>query len=338
MYDAGILQSTEFHQVKTIGVGNIAVGGTGKTPHIEYLIRLLKNDFKISTLSRGYKRKTKGFILSNEFSSCEDIGDEPLQFKSKFSDVQVAVDGNRVRGVQQLIMACSPDVILLDDAFQHRAIKPGLNILLTDFNRLYPFDFFLPSGRLRDAKREVLRADIIIVTKTPFSLTNIELKMIKKDLFLIPSQKLFFSYIKYGKLCYFKDLNKAEKDQNLITIENDLFKFSVLLFSGIANDRNMYIYLKEFANEIQVMRFSDHHFYTAEDLKKIKLNFDSIKSEHKLMVTTEKDMMRLRNSLFSETIDHWPLYILPIEIDFKDKNVEFNQTILNYVRANNANK
>ena len=306
----------------------MTAGGTGKSPHIEYLIRLLQDSFSVSTLSRGYKRKTSGFHLANEFSTCEEIGDEPLQFKGKFSQVQVAVDENRVRGIQQLIMHCSPDIILLDDAFQHRAIKPGLNILLTDYNRLYPFDFFLPSGRLRESKREVTRADIVVVTKTPERLTSIELKMIGKDLLLLPSQKLFFSYLKYGSLYHFLD-NSVQ-----INTEQELFQFRVLLFTGIAQDKSIANYIKEFASELRIKKFPDHHFFNQKDLDELKKNFDLLPGEKKILITTEKDLMRLKSKDIFELIKSWPIFILPIEIDFKSKTEEFNQLILKYVGTN----
>jgi tetraacyldisaccharide 4'-kinase len=328
LFDSGILKSHSFKE-HIICVGNLSVGGTGKTPHIEYLIKLLKEECSVATLSRGYKRKTSGFMIAFDENTADEVGDEPKQFKMKFPEITVAVDGNRVRGIKELLnQKNKPDLFLLDDAFQHRSVKAGLNILLTDFNHLFVHDHMLPGGNLREYKNGFKRADIIILTKTPERASNLDLKVFSKEINLLPYQKLFFSWLKYGELYYYSDVNFK------FDIPNHLFKFNVVVLTGIANPKHLITYVKEYANHTFHQSFGDHHDFSVEDIEELRKIFNSIAGENKLIITTEKDYMRLLKPELQEALTGLPLFILPIEIDFKNKTEEFNETILRYARTN----
>jgi len=328
-YDWHFLKQTKF-DVHTIGVGNLAVGGAGKTPLVEYLIRLLEAEqIKIATLSRGYKRKTTGFLLSDENSTADDIGDEPLMYKCKYN-VEVAVDSNRVNGVKKLnaLGPNAPKVILLDDVFQHRSIKCGLNIIVSDYNNLFFHDKMLPSGRLREYKSGIIRADIIIITKTPDRTSPVEIRNILKDINPKAHQQVFFSYIKYG------ELYSISNPKDTIDTLNDLFRFRIISFAGIANALPMINYLKEYASEVRHLPFHDHYEYSPKDLEDIERYYNSFEGGNKILVTTEKDLMRLKNVSVRKIAERMNIYVLPIEVTFKDKEEEFNREILKYVRAN----
>jgi len=331
LYDWGVFSSTEF-EVPTISVGNLCIGGTGKTPHIEYLIRLLSPEFYIATLSRGYGRKTKGFVLASIKSTASDIGDEPLQFASKFSNIPVAVDEKRVRGVKQMLsLFPTLQTILLDDAFQHRAIKPGLSIVLTDFGKLYLTDFMVPTGTLREFRSGIKRADIIIITKCPEVLLPIERKRLIKEINPLPHQNIYFSTIKYGEFLPLQSetINPFSKEYYFER------HYSIVLLTGIANTLPLEYYLKDKAKTIIPVGFPDHHSFTKNDLENVKKIFDNIASSNKIIVTTEKDAMRLKDPEFSELLKLLPVFYMPIEIDFYDNNKnEFNEQILHYVRTN----
>lgn len=328
LYDWKLLKSTSF-DIHTICIGNLAVGGTGKTPHVEHLIRLLRNDYSIATLSRGYKRKTSGFKLADDMSTADDIGDEPLQYKSKFSNVIVSVDASRVNGVKKLsALEAPPAVVLLDDAFQHRAIRCGLNIVVSEYNHLYLHDHLMPAGRLRENKKGIERADIIVISKTPERTTAIDMRNILKDIRSLPHQRVFFSWLKYGELYAF------DKPSEIMDTLNDLYRFRVVAFTGIGNPGPMLTYLKEYSADVLHIPFADHHNYTEADLRMIADKFQAIEGGNKILATTEKDAMRLMKPDLVNLANKLPLYILPIEVDFKDKTQEFNETILNYVRTN----
>jgi tetraacyldisaccharide 4'-kinase len=328
LYDWKLLKATSFDK-HTICIGNLAVGGTGKTPHVEYLVRLLRKDQVVATLSRGYKRKTSGFKLAEDISTADDIGDEPLQYKSKFADVIVSVDASRVNGVKKLSeLRPEPSVILLDDAFQHRSIKCGLNIVVSEYSNLYLYDHMLPAGSLRESKKGIVRADIIIISKTPERTTTIDVRNIIKDIKALPHQRVFFSWLKYGELYSFD-----KPSENMDTL-NDLYRFKIVVFTGIGNAQPMLIYLKEYGSEVIHISYADHHSYTQADLEAIKAKYDAVEGGNKILVTTEKDAMRLMKPDLINMANKLPLYILPIEVDFKDKAQEFNETILNYVRTN----
>lgn len=331
LYDLGIFPSTEF-EIPTISVGNLSVGGTGKTPHIEYLIHLLKPEFYIATLSRGYGRKTKGFVLADTQSTAKDIGDEPLQFKKKHSGLRVSVDEQRVRGIKNLLKEFpSLQAILLDDAFQHRAVKPGLCIVLTDFSKLYLNDNLVPTGSLREFKSGIQRADIIIVTKCPEILLPIERKRLLNEIKPLPHQQVYFSYIKYG------DFIPVTGEGIPLLAKEFYFErnFSMALLTGIANTKPLEYYLKDKVKNIIPIKYNDHHHFTNTDIETIRKKFNNIASANKIILTTEKDAMRLKSAEYAEAIKHLPVFYIPIEIEFhnKDKN-EFNEQILHYVRAN----
>lgn len=329
LYDWQILKEKKF-EIHTIGVGNLAVGGAGKTPMVEYLVRLLlRQNTRVATLSRGYKRKTKGFVLANNNSTANDIGDEPLIYKTKYR-IMVAVDANRVRGVEQLAAMGneSPGVILLDDVFQHRAIRCGLNILVTDYNNLYFNDSMLPSGTLREYKSGMERADIIVISKTPERTSAVEIRQITKDINPLAHQRVFYSYLKYGEL-----YSITRQEEKLDTL-NDLFRFRVISFAGIANAEPMVNYLKEYAMEVKHLPFQDHHEYQLKDLEDIERYYQSFAGGNKILVTTEKDFMRLKNETVWNFAKGMNIYILPVEVSFKDKEEEFDQLILKYVTTN----
>lgn len=314
----------------TIGVGNLAVGGAGKTPLVEYLIRLLVNEeSRIATLSRGYKRRTKGFVLADKNSTAEDIGDEPLIYKTKYP-VQVAVDVSRVNGIKNLIALneAAPNVILLDDVFQHRAVRCGLNIVVSDYNNLYFNDTMLPAGTLREFKNGIIRADLIIISKTPERTSPVEIRNILKDINPKAHQRVFFSYLKYGELYSLNNQN------NKLDTLNDLFRYRVISFAGIANADPMVNYLKEYAAEVRHLPFPDHHEYTLKDLEDIEKYYNSFEGGNKILVTTEKDLMRLKNNSVWDVARTMNIYILPVEVTFKDKEEELNELILKYVRTN----
>ena len=329
LYDLNFLKEKKF-ETHTIGVGNLSVGGAGKTPLVEYLIRLLINQsYSVATLSRGYKRKTKGFILASNESTASDIGDEPLLYKQKYK-VQVAVDANRVNGITQLnnLGNESPNVILLDDVFQHRAVRCGLNILVTDFNKLYVHDYLLPYGRLRESIQGAIRADIIVVSKTPEKTSPVEIRTITKDIHPLAHQNIFFSYLNYGELYAIN--NSAVKIDTL----NELFQFRVISFTGIADAKPMIDYLKEYAGEVKHLSFDDHHEFSMNDLIDIEKYYHSFTGGNKILVTTEKDLMRLKEKEIWEFAQTLNIYVLPIVVTFKDKEEEFNNLILKYVRTN----
>ncbi|WP_242085420.1 tetraacyldisaccharide 4'-kinase [Aestuariivivens sediminis] len=312
LYDWGLKKST-FFNFPVICVGNLSVGGTGKTPMIEYLIRLLKDDYKIATLSRGYKRKTKGFLLANDHVSAEELGDEPFQFYNKFKgNIHVAVDGNRIHGINQLmVLNPRPEVFLLDDAYQHRRVKAGLNILLTSYDNLYVNDYVLPVGNLRESRRGANRADIIVVTKCPKHLDKDKKISVMEQINLKDNQRLFFSYIKYAQ--------QAQSSSSYIKLEG-LKPFT--LVTGIANAHPLVKHLKEMGLDFEHLNFKDHYEFSSQDVKR----FEALSSP---IITTEKDYMRLKK--YSTIADK--LYYLPIEIGI-DKTEVFNRMVLDYIKNN----
>ncbi len=331
LFDLGLLPSKSF-EVPVIGVGNLALGGTGKTPHTEYLVRLLKKDYRVAILSRGYMRKSKGFVLASRSSSFQDIGDEPLQYQRKFGkEVLVAVDKNRCHGVQRLLdLDPSPQTIILDDALQHRFIKPGLNLLLTDYRRLYVDDYLLPAGKLRDVKTSARRADIIIVTKTERILSPIVRRIILEKLKPEAHQEVYFSYLKYGSPVLFPSMKVTQFDRKYSTI---------LLFTGVANAYPLKDFLRYRCRELVTIDFPDHHSYSERDVRLIRKTWNDQFTSKKLIVTTEKDAMRLINSPYLRLLKDLPMVYLPVEVKFHGQDEKkFNQQILNYVRENQRNR
>jgi len=330
LYDWHILKSTRFEK-PVICVGNLNLGGTGKTPHTEYLIELLRKDFRLATLSRGYGRKTKGFKSADASCTFEDLGDEPLQYFKKFPDIQVAVDEDRVEGIEHLLWEQGgekPEVILLDDAFQHRRIEAGLNILLTEYQHLYCDDFLFPAGTLRDVKSAAKRADIIVVSKSSKTLNEEEKQQVVNKLKPTEKQKVFFSYLKYN------DLQPLNEKAKTISTEN---ADSVMAFCGIANPKPFVEDLKTVYKTIDFLPFADHHPYSENDINTILKRFEDLEGEKKIIITTEKDAARLTNSPYLCQFETVPLYRLPVSVCFHEEE-KFNKEILSYVRKNSNDR
>ena len=324
LYDWHILKTTRFEK-PVICVGNLNLGGTGKTPTVEYLINILRPNYRVATLSRGYGRNTKGFKQAESTSTYEDLGDEPLQYFKKFPKILVTVDEDRVDGVRKLIRSrYYPEVILLDDAFQHRSIKAGLNILLTEYQHLYCNDFLFPAGTLRDVKSAAKRAHIIVVSKSPSVLKEEEKKFIIRKLKPNEEQKVFFSYLEYAPL---QPLNEATKQ---VSSED---ANAVLAFCGIAHPQPFVEELKKSFQTVDFLPFADHHAYTENDIKSIIKRFENLEGEKKIIVTTEKDAARLTNSPYLCQFETAPLYDLPVKVRFHEEE-KFNEEILDYVRKN----
>ncbi len=330
LYDLGIIRSKSF-DLPIICVGNLSFGGTGKTPHIEYLTELLKSDYKIAILSRGYKRKSKGFKLADENAQYREFGDEPMQFLNKYDDIYIAVDENRVSGVNKLLrLDPGPNVILLDDAFQHRKIRAGLNILLTDYHNLYSRDFLFPAGNLRDSIMAAKRADIIVVTKTPKVFSPFIHRNLKESIKPAAHQKLCFSYLEYGR---FIPLSKSNKINFPRQVNN------IIMFSGIANPYPLQEHLQQMCQSLVTVGFKDHHEYTEKDILGIIEEFHNILGKSKIMVTTEKDAMRLVDSPYFCHLEHLPVFYVPVKVQFHEKEKSsFDKQVLAYVRENQGNR
>lgn len=322
LYDWRVLKKTRFEK-PVICVGNLCLGGTGKTPTVEYLIYILRDKYKVATLSRGYGRKTKGFLMADDQSTYETIGDEPIQYHKKFPDIQVAVDEDRVNGAQKLLSSPNnAEVILLDDAFQHRRIIAGLNILLTDYQKLYCDDFLIPAGTLRDVRSAAKRAQIIVVSKSPKTLKKNEKQQIINKLKPTEAQKVFFSYLEYAPLI---PLNEKAKSFSAEAAD------SVLAFSGIANPKPFVEELNKHFQTVDFLSFADHHAYSGEDLKTLLERSKRLGGEKKIIVTTEKDAARLTNSPYFCQFETVPVYVLPVAVRFQEEE-KFNEEILKYVR------
>ncbi len=315
LYDKGILKSYSF-DIPVIAVGNLSVGGTGKTPQIESLIRLLSPNYKVATLSRGYKRKSQGFILADANANATILGDEPFQYFQKFPQILVAVDADRRNGITQLLaQKDKPEVILLDDAFQHRKVNAGFYILLTSFDDLFCDDFMLPTGNLRESRNGAKRANMIIVTKCPPNITEIAQENIKQKIGL--DLPVFFSFVDYDDKVYNKSGN----------LEVDKVKLQEkLLLAGIAKPKPFFDHL-QFENDV-VMTFADHHHFTESDILNIKSQ-----AVDKIIVTTEKDFVRLEADIFAAQ-----LYYLPIKSKLVNSSDTFDQIILNYVGTCTRNR
>jgi len=299
----------------TIVVGNLSVGGTGKTPQIEYLISVLQNDYKIAVLSRGYKRKSKGFLLANESSTAETIGDEPFQFYKKFSNIIVCVDANRSNAIQQLEkLENPPDIILLDDAFQHRKVKGGFNILLTSYNNLYVDDFMLPTGNLREVKSGAKRAQTILVTKCPKNLSVEEQQIIENKLNPNLKQQVFFTTINY---------DNTLKGDSAIELE-DLKEEEIVLITGIANPKPLTAYLKSQDIKFKHLKYPDHYHFKEKDIIEIKDAYNLLRSNKKIILTTEKDYVRIFGRLKN-------VHYISIKTRFINHQIDFDNRIKNYV-------
>ncbi len=350
LFDVGVLKSRSF-QVPVISVGNITVGGTGKTPHVEYLVKLLHDQFKVAVLSRGYKRKSKGFITADADSTVSDIGDEPFQMKQKFSNVTIAVDKDRCHGIDQLTADDEElNVILLDDAFQHRYVKPGINILLVDYHRLIIYDKLLPAGRLREPLSGKNRADMVIVTKCPKDLKPMEYRVITKAMNLYPYQHLFFTTLEYDPLrqLFAEDNRQADgengplfanavpthRQRALSTLKSNEH---VLLLTGIASPKQMTHDISPYTTHIHPLTFSDHHQFKPKDIELINSEFAALPSP-RLIITTEKDATRLYDARGLSDEVRRSIYVLPVRIKFmQEQQNMFNENIIGYVRKNSRN-
>lgn len=330
-YDQGLFRSTGFN-IPVISVGNINMGGTGKTPHVEYLAELLQEDFRVATLSRGYGRKTRNFRIASASSSAREIGDEPLQIKQRFPEITVAVDRKRVNGIRNL-MKSDPDldVILLDDAFQHRSVKPGFSILLIDYNRPPGRDYLLPAGRLREPAANRNRAHMILVTRTPKRLKPIERREFVNQLGLSIGQHLYFTTISYGEL---KAVFPGTPDR-----DPEWFKKNcgaVLIVTGIANPRPVRQFARSISTNLSEINFRDHHRYSTKDIESISEKYRILKKEwgDVLILTTEKDSMRLREHSPRQEVQD-AIFSVRIHVEFLNNNKEeFDQQIRNYVKSN----
>ena len=312
LYNVGVIKSHQFN-IPIISIGNLNLGGSGKTPTIEYLVRLLSNNYKVAVLSRGYGRKSTGFILANSSSDAEIIGDEPMQYYRKFKNIIVSVDSNRVRGINRLIkLSSKPEIVLLDDAYQHRKVKPGISILLTKFNDLYSDDNIFPLGNLRESKNNANRADIIIVTKCDSDTNEDKKERVIQKLNIGDNQKIYFSSIKYSKMVYNKEGSKP-----LSEFRNIEFT----LVTGIADSSHLINYLNDSGYNFNHMLFKDHHNFSDSDIIKIDRN--------NLIITTEKDYVKLFTKITSS------LYYLPIEFVI-DNEVDFRKQILDYIQTRNS--
>ena len=311
MFESKFLKSVEY-DIPVVGVGNLTVGGTGKTPHVEYIVSHLSLEYNVAVLSRGYKRKTKGFVLANAKSTPASIGDEPYQIYQKFQGrVKVAACENRRKGIEELLKLFPDlDVIVLDDSFQHRWVKPKISILLTDYSRPFYKDKLLPLGRLRESPRQVNRADMVIVTKCPEDLQPISFRIASKDLDLMKFQKLFFSRYDYGQLrpVFVDDAPYAVALTDLTNED------AVMLLTGIAHPRYFVRHFRQYPFKVKVDHYPDHHDFSKRDIRDIERKFKSIPGKHKIIVTTEKDAVRLmHNPYFPKELKPFTFY-LPVNV------------------------
>jgi len=335
LYDTGVFKSEKFG-IPVICVGNITVGGTGKTPHTEYIIDLLRKEFKVAVLSRGYKRKSKGFRIAGSTSLAREIGDEPLQISTKFPDILVAVDRDRRNGIRTITNKYpETDLVILDDGYQHRRVKPGMSILLTDYNRLITRDYLMPYGKLRENKSNRKRADIIVVSKTPEDIKESLMKEITRELKPHTGQKLFFTKIKYNGLIPIFG-NPALKRG--LPSGNEIGNSGAVLITGIAVPDPLLLFLKKYFKEVIHLTFPDHHFFDQGDIDRIRKSLETLVSVEKILITTEKDAVRLREFANIEDSLKKVFYYIPVGIAFLNEgNHEFDNLISDYVRKNKRN-
>ena len=304
LFDKKIFRSTSFG-LPLIGIGNLTIGGTGKSPMVEYLVMQFKNRYKVATLSRGYMRKTKGYTLANEHTTALEIGDEPMQFHLKFPDIPVAVGEERIVAIGQLLHdRPETEVIILDDVFQHRSIKPGLNILLTEQDNLFTRDFYLPTGDLRDLKKSYKRAQVLVVTKCDPLLETEERNKIIKELKPLKDQQVFFTAIQYGSIYHILSKETVVLDESM----------EVMLVTGIANPGPLEKLVEKHSQSYSLMQYADHHIFTIDDLREIRKRFNEMDSPGRIILTTEKDAVRLIK--FNQEMAGLPLYVIPIRHHF----------------------
>jgi tetraacyldisaccharide 4'-kinase len=330
LYNHEIIRSAKF-KTPIICIGNITVGGTGKTPHTEYIINLLSQHFNIAVLSRGYKRKTKDFTIASAFSTVDEIGDEPLQIARKFPGIMVAVESDRVKGVNKILeIRPETDVIVLDDGFQHRRLKPGFSILLTDYGRPMKSDNLLPYGSLRENRKNSDRADNIIITKTPPGTSSERMKALSDDLNKLPDQKIYFTGIKYHS-----PIPVFEKKEEILQPSwNSFSDNGAVIVTGIANPIPFLHHIERFFSKIVHLRFPDHHNFTVNDILTISSAWGDLESVNRYIITTEKDAIRIRE--VASIPEHLKsiFYYIPVGIEFLCGKDEFEKTIIDYVRKN----
>ena len=322
-YRKGLLKGISFN-LPVISVGNLSLGGAGKTPHIEYLIRLLKDYLEVATLSRGYKRKTKGYLVVESGMNAEHVGDEPLQFKRKFPNIMVTVSESRTFAIPEIVKARpNTQVVLLDDAFQHRSVQPGLNILLTEYSHLFTRDYLLPSGRLREWRSAYERADLILVSKCPLQVSIEEKEAIIKEINPFSHQKIYFSYYDYFQPYYIIDsryVTQLQKD------------WDILLICAIARTDYLVDYLEEKVNSVKILEYEDHHYFNKFDVSHLKNTFDKMESDKKIILTTEKDAMRLELHRPFLVEKQLPVFALPVKVRFHfGEQEQFDKDIRNFL-------
>ncbi|MBO4804183.1 MAG: tetraacyldisaccharide 4'-kinase [Muribaculaceae bacterium] len=312
-FDIGLLPQEEF-DVPVVSVGNITVGGTGKTPHVEYIIEALYRRYHVAVLSRGYKRKTQGFILASNNMTPRDIGDEPYQIHRKYSGlITLAVCESRRKGIRELLRI-DPDInlILLDDGYQHRYVKPKVNIVLVDYNRPPYEDRLMPLGTLREPARNVLRGDIVVVTKCPTDITAMDIRMVKKNLGLFPYQGLFFSNIRYADPVPVFPVQSPQLTSLQWLHDDD----AVLCLTGIATPKPLVRYLRQFSTNLKVMHFDDHHFFTRSDFNDIFKVYNKLEGRRKFIITTEKDAVRIMNNPYYPPTKRNCIFYIPMKVGF----------------------
>jgi tetraacyldisaccharide 4'-kinase len=327
LFDKNILKSAWFN-LPVIGVGNLSVGGTGKSPMVEYLVALLHSRYNVATVSRGYKRKTKGYALAGAETTALEIGDEPMQFHRKFPEVAVAVGEERIVAIPQLLHdRPETNVIILDDSFQHRQIKSGLNILLTAYHDLFTRDFFLPTGNLRDQRSSYKRANVIVVTKCPEDMSAEEKNKIIKEIDPVPGQHLFFTTTEYGEPYHI-----ITKEKRSISLNDE-----VLLVCGIANPEPLKNYLVKHAKTYYQQSYPDHYIFSIDDLKDIRKKFEDISSANKIIITTEKDAVRLMK--FNAELIHLPVFVIPVQHRFMfGEGIQFDGIVATFIEKFQSDK
>jgi tetraacyldisaccharide 4'-kinase len=330
-FNIGLLKAHSF-SVPIILAGNLTTGGTGKTPCIEYLARLLKKQYRIAILSRGYKRKTSDFIVSNASSTAREIGDEAKQMSMKHPDITIAVDKTRVHGIRKLLQEpIPPDCILLDDGYQHRWVQPGLSILLTEYNALFTHDYLLPAGNLREHRNNYRRADIILITKSPAVHSPISEKLIIKKMNPSQNQLVFFSYLAHGERVPIFPSSHPNKECAK--------PHTIVLFTGIANPSSLEQHLMTKCTELITIKFQDHHQYSHKDIQRIINIFNNQFTKNKILITTEKDLARLKGEKSFESLSKFPVFYIPVSMKIHPHNrgINFDQVIQDYVRTNKKN-
>ncbi|MDB5120580.1 MAG: tetraacyldisaccharide 4-kinase [Sphingobacteriales bacterium] len=321
-YDIELFRSRKF-KIPVISIGNLTVGGAGKTPMTEYLVNLLKNEFDLATLSRGYGRKTKGFIVVTANSTSIEVGDEPRQFKQKFPDVTVSVCEDRCEGIKRL--SYENELIILDDAYQHRAVKPGLSLLLYDYTQMFRWQWFLPTGNLREPLYGRKRAQVIVVSKTPCRIDELQKQKILKKINPYPHQKVFFSCFNYKSLI---SINHPLRIRKIDSISSNT---KVLLLTGIANPKPLLQELNKYTQLIEHHKYPDHHNFSEKNIIKLVSDFRGYTNEDKLVITTEKDLQRLKTRAIKDLIEGIDIYYLPVEVKIHEPDEDrFIELIKDY--------